>query len=104
IFERGGLVGAVCHGYCGLLNTRLGDSSLLVAGRRVSGFSWMEERLAGVAGKMPYNAEQEMKNREALYEKALLPFTSHVVTDGHLVTGQNPQSARATARRVASLL
>lgn len=53
---------------------------------------------------MPYNAEQEMKDRGALYEKALLPFTSNVVTDGHLVSGQNPQSAKATAKRVASLL
>lgn len=53
---------------------------------------------------MPYNAEQEMKNRAALYEKALLPFTSNVVTDGRLVTGQNPQSAKATAKQVAYLL
>lgn len=104
IFERGGVVGAVCHGYCGLLNTTLSDGSLLVAGRKVTGFSWTEEILAGVAKKMPYNAEQEMKNRGALYEKALLPFTSNVVTDGRLVTGQNPQSAKATAKQVVSLL
>lgn len=104
IFERGGVVGAVCHGYCGLLNTRLTDGTLLVAGRRVTGFSWMEEILAGVARKIPYNAEQEMKDRGALYEKALLPFTPKVVADGHLITGQNPQSARATARQVVSVL
>lgn len=38
------------------------------------------------------------------YEKALLPFTTKVVVDGRLVTGQNPQSARATAEQVAALL
>ncbi len=32
IFERGGIVSTVCHGYCGLLNTTLSDGSLLVAG------------------------------------------------------------------------
>lgn len=53
---------------------------------------------------MPYNAEQEMKNRGALYEKALPPFTSNVVTDGRLVTGQNPPSAKATARQIVSLM
>lgn len=42
--------------------------------------------------------------RGARYEKAWLPFVSHVVTDGRLVTGQNPQSAQATAERVAALL
>ena len=45
-----------------------------------------------------------MKRRGALYEKAFLPFVSHVVVDGRLVTGQNPWSAKATARKVAALL
>ena len=104
IHERGGVVSSVCHGYCGLLNTRLSDGSLLVAGRRVTGFSWREEVLAGVAAKMPYNAEEEMKQRGARYEKAWLPFVPHVVVDGRLVTGQNPNSAKATAEQVAALL
>lgn len=104
IFERGGIVSSVCHGYCGLLNTRLSDGSLLVAGRKVTGYSWMEEVLAGVAKKVPYDSEQQMKDRGARYEKAFLPFTSNVVTDGKLVTGQNPQSAKATALRVAAML
>ncbi|GCE82008.1 type 1 glutamine amidotransferase domain-containing protein [Komagataeibacter diospyri] len=104
VWEKGGIVSAVCHGYCGLLNTRLTDGSFLVSGRKITGFSWTEERLAGVSREIPYNAEAEMKARGALYEKALLPFMSHVVADGKLVTGQNPSSARATARKVASLL
>jgi putative intracellular protease/amidase len=104
IYERGGIVSSVCHGYCGLLNTRLSDGRLLVEGKRLTGFSWREEILAGVVKKMPYNAEVEMKRRGALYEKAFLPFVSYVVVDGRLVTGQNPWSARATAEAVASLL
>lgn len=104
IWEQGGIVSSVCHGYCGLLNTRLSDGSLLVAGRQVTGFSWTEEVLAGVAKRMPYNAEVEMKARGAFYRKALLPFVSHVVADGRLVTGQNPFSAKATASKVAKLL
>ena len=104
IYERGGIVSAVCHGYCGLLNTRLSDGTLLVAGRRITGFSWREEVLAGVAKEMPYNAEEEMKKRGARYEKALLPFVPFAVVDGRLVTGQNPASAKVTAKRVAELL
>lgn len=92
-----------CHGYCGLPNTKLSDGTLLVAGRRLTGFAWSEEVLAGVARKVPYNAEEKMKRRGALYEKAWLPFISKVVTDGRLVTGQNPQSAKATASQVAAL-
>lgn len=104
IFERGGIVASVCHGYCGLLNTRLSDGRPLVAGRRLTGFSWVEEVLAGVAKAVPYNVELQMRQRGALYEKALLPFTPKVVVDGRLVTGQNPQSAKATAQTISSLL
>ncbi|WP_434212834.1 type 1 glutamine amidotransferase domain-containing protein [[Pseudomonas] boreopolis] len=104
LYERGGIVSAVCHGYCGLLNTKLSDGSLLVAGRKITGFSWREEILAGVAKEMPYNAEEEMKRRGALYEKALLPFVPKAVVDGRLVTGQNPASAKVTAQRVIGML
>jgi putative intracellular protease/amidase len=104
IWEQGGIVSAVCHGYCGLLNTKLSNGALLVKGKRVTGFSWTEEVLAGVAKLMPYNAEAEVKRRGALYDKAVLPFVPHVVTDGRLVTGQNPFSAKATAKAVVALL
>ena len=104
IWEKGGVVSSVCHGYCGLLNTQLSDGSLLVAGRKITGFSWREEILAGVAEDMPYNAEEEMKERGALYEKAFLPFMPYAVADGRLVTGQNPASAKVAAKLVAELL
>jgi putative intracellular protease/amidase len=104
VWERGGIVASVCHGYCGLLNIRLADGTLLVAGKRVIGFAWWEEVVAGVARKVPYNAEAEMKRRGARYEKALLPFLPHVVAHGRLVTGQNPFSAKATARTIVAML
>ncbi len=104
IWEQGGIVSSVCHGYCGLLNTKLSDGSLLVEGRKVTGFAWKEEVLARVNKLVPYNAEDEMKGRGALYEKALLPFVSYAIADGNLVTGQNPGSAKATAQKVAALL
>ncbi|MEE2570114.1 type 1 glutamine amidotransferase domain-containing protein [Pseudarthrobacter sp. J64] len=104
IWEQGGIVSSVCHGYCGLLNTRLSDGSLLVDGRKVTGFAWQEEVLARVNKLVPYNVEEDMKARGALYEKALLPFASYAVADGRLVTGQNPGSAKETAQKVAALL
>ncbi len=103
VYESGGIVASICHGYCGLLNTRLSDGRLLVEGRRLTGYSWREEVLAGVAKKVPYNAEDEMRRRGAIYGKNMLPFTSNVVVDGRLVTGQNPNSAKATAEAVVAL-
>lgn len=104
IFERGGIVSSVCHGYCGLLNTTLSDGTYLIAGRKMTGFAWQEEVLARVDKYVPYNAEEVAKQRGALYEKAKLPFVSYAVIDENLVTGQNPGSAKETARKVAELL
>ena len=104
MWEQGKIVSSVCHGYCGLLNVRLSDGSLLVDGKHLTGFAWQEEVLARVDKLVPYNAEEEMKKRGALYEKAKLPFVSYAVTDGRLVTGQNPGSAKETAQKVAALL
>lgn len=104
IFERGGVVGAVCHGYCGLRDIRLSSGQYLVAGRDLTGFSWREEVLARVDKLVPYNIEQEIQERGANYSKALLPFVSNAVVDGNLVTGQNPGSAKETAHKVAALL
>lgn len=104
IYERDGIVSSVCHGYCGLLNIRLTDGSYLIAGKKMTGFAWIEEVLARVDKLVPYNAEERAKERGALYEKAKLPFVSYTAIDGNLVTGQNPGSAKATAKRVVALL
>ena len=40
----------------------------------------------------------------AIYSKARLPFVSHAVVDGTLVTGQNPGSAKETATKVVEVL
>ncbi|QXC42867.1 type 1 glutamine amidotransferase domain-containing protein [Rhodococcus qingshengii] len=104
IFERGGIVSSVCHGYCGLLDTTLSDGSYLIAGRKLTGFAWREEKLARVDKLVPYNAEEKAKARGALYEKAKLPFVSYAVVDGNLVTGQSPGSAKETAEKIADLL
>ena len=104
IWEQGGIVSSVCHGYCGLLNVTLSDGTRLVAGKDVTGFAWSEEVVAGVARKVPYNAEAEMKERGARYKKALLPFLPYVRVDGRLITGQNPFSAKLAAEKIVAAL
>lgn len=104
IYEKGGIVSSVCHGFVGLLNVRLSDGNLLVKDKKLTGYSWFEEILAGVSKQVPFNSEQKMKDQGANYQKAFLPFVSNVYIDDRLVTGQNPQSAKETAEKVVSLL
>lgn len=98
IFDAGGVVASVCHGYCALLETDL------IRGKVLTGFSWAEEVLAGVADIVPYNVEQSMRERGATYRKGLIPFAPHTEVSGRLVTGQNPSSAGATAHKVVEVL
>jgi putative intracellular protease/amidase len=103
-FEAGKIVSAVCHGPGGLLNVRLSTGEYLLKGRKVTGFSWREEELAKRAEAVPFSLEGEMKKRGAEYEKAMLPYTAHVVEDGRLITGQNPKSARGVGEAVVKQL
>lgn len=98
IYEQGGYVASVCHGAAALLNLIGPDGKPLIAGRKVTGFSNTEESLAGLNDQVPFFLQTEMAALGADYQKALLPFTSYAVTDGHLVTGQNPYSGKVVAR------
>lgn len=103
-FEAGKIVSAVCHGPCGLLEVKLKNGDYLLKGRKATGFSWLEEKLAKRQDFVPYNLEDEMQKRGADYQKAKLPFTEYVVEDGLLITGQNPTSPKAVGEAVVKRL
>lgn len=96
IYENGGIVAAVCHGPAALTNVKLSNGKYLVDGKKVAAFSNDEEEAAGLTKVMPFLLESKLKDRGAKYSKAPL-WQKHVVTDGRLVTGQNPASANETA-------
>jgi putative intracellular protease/amidase len=103
-FEAGKVVSAVCHGPAGLLEVRLKEGTHLLEGRKVTGFSWAEEVKVGRDQAVPYNLEEELGKRGAIYEKAWMNFASYVVEDGLLITGQNPSSAAGVAKAVVKAL
>ncbi len=99
-YTNGRLVCAICHGVCGLLNVRQPDGAYLIAGKKLTGFSWFEEILAGRSKVVPFDLEAALKERGAGYSKALIPMTPKVVVDGRLITGQDPFSSKKMAETV----
>lgn len=99
-YESNKTVAAICHGVCGLLNVKLSDGEYLVKNKKLTGFSWFEESLAGRKNEVPFNLEDALKERGADYRKALVPMTSKVVVDGNLITGQNPFSSEEIAKAI----
>lgn len=101
----GGVVGGVCHGPAALMNLVGKDGSSFIAGKAVTGFSNEEERLFGKrwAARYPVRLEDGLKGAGARYSAAPM-MLSHVVTDGRLVTGQNPYSTPATAEAMVKAM
>lgn len=101
---EGGVVAAVCHGPAGFLGVQRADGTAYVRGRKLTGFSWPEEKLAGRTDAVPFRLDEQLKKQGASYTKALRPMAEKVVVDGRLVTGQNPTSAGAVGEAVVKLL
>ena len=104
-FDRDGkMVAAVCHGPAALLNVRNAAGEPLVKGRKVTGFTNVEERLVMLHSVVPFLLEDALKERGANFESALLPFFCHVVRDDNLITGQNPASSTKVAEELLAAL
>lgn len=103
IYENGGIVSAVCHGPAGLVNIKLSNGKYLVEGKRINAFTNEEESAVKMDKVVPYLLETKLMERGAQFEKSGL-WQSHVVTDQRVITGQNPQSAKAVGEAMVTAL
>ncbi|MEP7207526.1 MAG: type 1 glutamine amidotransferase domain-containing protein [Casimicrobiaceae bacterium] len=102
-YDAGRVVAAVCHGPAGLVGAVRADGKALVAGRRITGFTNAEEAAVGLTDKVPFLLESRLRELGGIFD-AGADFKSHVVRDGNLVTGQNPQSSAAVAQAIVEAL
>jgi putative intracellular protease/amidase len=104
-WEAGKIVSAVCHAPAVLYDVKLSDGSLLLAGKEVTGFSVAEEEQVGLAKVVPFVPEDALQKASGgKYVKAAEPWGEKVVVSGRLITGQNPASATAVGKAIATAL
>ena len=96
-------VGAVCHAPGVLRHTKGSDGLPLVHGKRVTGFTNSEEAAVQLTDIVPFLVEDMLQANGGQYSKAA-DWSSYVVSDGNLLTGQNPASSEATAAAVLARL
>ena len=96
-------VAAVCHAPGVLRHVKSGGGKLLVLGKSVTGFSNTEEAAVGLSAVVPFRVEDMLIAAGGQYSKAP-DWQAHVVTDGLLVTGQNPASSGPAAQALLHLL
>lgn len=101
-YERGAVVGAVCHGPVAFLNVKLSNGSYLVSGKNIASFTTAEEDNYARAD-VPFDLQTALTKQGAIFHAAA-PWSANSIADGNLVTGQNPASAKGVGEKMVALL
>lgn len=94
---------AVCHAPAVLLNVKDDEDNALVKDKQVTGFTNTEEEAVKLTEVVPFLLEDELKNKGGIYSNKE-DWAVYIVTDGLLITGQNPASSEAAAHELLKLL
>ena len=103
IYNNGGIVAAVCHGPAGLLPILLPDGTSLIKNKNFDCFTNAEEEANGTVKYMPFLLQTALEEKGGIFDGAS-PWSDHVVIDGRLITGQNPQSALSLGKALLNAL
>jgi putative intracellular protease/amidase len=90
-------VALVCHAPGILRHVKNSDGTSIVQGKTVTGFTNTEEQAAGLTEVIPFLVEDMLRNNGGNYSKAA-DWQPYVVSDGLLITGQNPASSEPAAK------
>ena len=96
-------VALVCHAPGVLRHVKTPAGKPLVEGKNVTGFTNGEEEAVGLTKVVPFLVEDELLRLGAIYSK-VKDWGVHVVTEGPLITGQNPASSGPAARVLINAL
>jgi putative intracellular protease/amidase len=91
----------LCHAPAAILAATGRGGTSPFAGRKLTGLSNREELLNRFAKKAPWLLEDRLKEAGVDYSKGF-PLRPHVVVDGNLYSGQNPQSSEKLAQRLVA--
>lgn len=103
LLATGKPVAAVCHAPAVLRHPKSPDGKSVVQGKAVTGFTNTEEDAVGLSQIVPFLVEDMLKKNGGLYAKTA-DWQPYVVTDGLLITGQNPASSEPAAKALLEKL
>jgi len=98
-YESNKPIAFVCHGSAALVNVKLPNGDYLIKDKKITSFCNTEEEAVQLTKVVPFSLENKLKERGGIYQKGN-DWTSFVVEDGLLLTGQNPQSSKEVAERL----
>ena len=95
----GKVVCAVCHAPGVLRHVKAANGAPLVQGKNVTGYTNTEEAAVQLTDIVPFLVEDMLVKNGGNYSKGA-DWQPFVVTDGKLITGQNPASSEPAAQAV----
>jgi putative intracellular protease/amidase len=101
-YNSGKPVAAVCHS-AAVFHKAAYKGAPLIKGKRVTGFTNGEEEAVHLTHVVPFLVEDELKRVSGRYEKAA-DWESFAITDGRIITGQNPASSTAAAKALIQVI
>jgi putative intracellular protease/amidase len=101
-YNSGKPIALVCHSP-GVLRHVKYKGVPLVQGKRVTGFTNGEEEEVQLTKVVPFLVEDELLRLGAIFEK-VRNWQPFAITDGRLVTGQNPASSTVAAQALINLM
>jgi putative intracellular protease/amidase len=103
MYRAGKPVALVCHAPGALRHVKAPDGRPLVQGKKVTGFTNTEEEAVGLTKVVPFLVEDELKAKGGIFSKAA-DWQPYVLTDGLLITGQNPASSGPGAKALLEMM
>jgi len=102
-FAAGKPLALVCHAPGVLRHAKAPDGKPLVEGKKVTGFTNTEEEAVQLTKVVPFLVEDMLQANGGQYSKGA-DWAPYVLTDGNLITGQNPASSEQGAHAVLQQL
>lgn len=105
IYNKNGVISAICHGTAGIAYLKDEDGKSLYAGRKITGYpDELENKNAEYYKAFPFSINNIIKQNKGNFIYSKNGGDSFYSVDGRFITGQDPSSADNVANEVVSIL
>jgi len=105
IYNKNGVVAAICHGTAGLAYLKDNSGNSMYSGKKITGFpNKFENKEAEYYKTFPFAIDEAIKTNDGNFVYSNEGWDSFTVVDGRFVTGQDPSSASKMAHQIIALI
>lgn len=105
IYQRGGVISAICHGTAGIVNLKDSQGIALFANKKITGFpDIFEDTQAAYYKTFPFSIDKEIRKNGGDFVYSKKWGDNFTVVDGQIITGQDPTATASVAQKVIEAL